>query len=366
MENNKIFKSAKLIPILLFLVFSLILPQYANAGLSESCFPGVECDAGEDYYNDDCRSHIETLATCGTPPASKFYGFSCTNGCYLRSKPTPVICPGGVQIAGSCYTIMDVIDHNNLFKIWDGTLLSRLVVLPDADCTDTFVPAWDDSTSTWYCAEGGHWTEHANGTDIFYNKTGQQVGIGTAAPAYTLDVNGDTNITGNLRVDGNTHITGDLTVDGTTNTKDLNVTDTATIEDLTVTGTTILNDLIINGDKSGLIATFVGMTSGSYDGDQEGYKNVTELCAGQYGNSHVCTAQEMINSYNKNVVPVLTGKVAWINVAGPGNVSPAVNDCNGWSDDYSTGDYYGTAWVFDASAAGVAPCNATFSYTCCK
>jgi len=123
----------------------------------------------------------------------------------------------------------------------------------------------------------------------------------------------------------------------------------------------------VNGDPSNGESVFAGLTTASnYNGDQGGYRNVTERCNVDYPGSHVCTAQEMITSYNVNVVPALPNKVAWINVAGPGNVNPAVNDCNGWRDKYDSGDYYGTAWVFNVSAAGVAPCNATFSYACCR
>ena len=113
----------KTIPILLFICLFLLTPKLAYAGLSEGCFPAVECDAGEDYYADDCKTHIEVIGNCGAPPADQYYGFSCDNGCYLRSNSAPNPCPGGVMVGATCMTTLDVVKDStdkDIYKIFDN------------------------------------------------------------------------------------------------------------------------------------------------------------------------------------------------------------------------------------------------------
>ncbi len=211
----------KTIPILLFIGL-LFIPQLAFAGLSEDCFPAVECDAGDDYYAGACQTHIEVLDDCGVPPADKFYAFSCDNGCYLRSNSAPNPCPGGVMVGGVCMTTLELIkdsSDNNIYKIFDNPDLTRAVY---ADCPDGETPVWDDTAHEWSCmipaatasgvtcADGevlswndaaGEWecgpknfTYWSEGTgdanDIYYD-TGD-VGVGTDDPDYKLHVQNST------------------------------------------------------------------------------------------------------------------------------------------------------------------------------
>ena len=175
----------KLLSIIL-ISLALLLPTYVHAAsLSEACFPAVQCDAGEDYYDDDCRPRINTISSCSTGNA-----FDCDNGCYTRSRPKPIECPGGVKIAGTCYTLLDIIDHNNIFKIWDGRALSRLVYIADTACNSGEVPTWDGSK--WSCGSGGggsgFWVQSGNN---IYNKNTGNVGIGITNPTLPLTVEGN-------------------------------------------------------------------------------------------------------------------------------------------------------------------------------
>lgn len=185
----------KLFPII-FLFSLLLIPQYAHAGLSEGCFPAVQCDSGEDYYADNCKTHLNSIADCGIAVAGKYYAFSCDDGCYLVTKPQAPECPGGIKIHGTCYTLLNIIDHNGIFKIWDGSLFSRLVYMSDSACSSGQVPTWDGSK--WACGTvsgGGNSLWTASGNDIYNNNSGK-VGIGTQTPVAELDVEGVLRVSG--------------------------------------------------------------------------------------------------------------------------------------------------------------------------
>lgn len=175
---------------------------------SSNCAPAVRCSAGENYYNEDCRPAINTIADCGTAPAGRYYSFSCSEGCFLRTTPTPNPCPGGIMINSECKTIVNVIKDGvgGLFKIWDGSALSRLVYLADSDCTANQVAKWNGSR--WACADdvgGGGGTNpwQISGTNVYYN--GGNVGVGPGAswsirpPVAPLDVQGNGTIGGSVR-----------------------------------------------------------------------------------------------------------------------------------------------------------------------
>ena len=172
---------------LLILAALVFMPGSANAGLSEACFPAVECNGTDDYYGGSCQPHIETVAAdCGVPAPGKTRAFSCSNGCYDRSVPVPNTCPGGIEIAGTCYTLLDVIDHAGDYSIWDGTSATDIVHV-SAVCADGESAVADAASSTgWKClaTSSGLWS--LNGSDVYYN--GGEVGVGTNTPSSGLDV----------------------------------------------------------------------------------------------------------------------------------------------------------------------------------
>jgi hypothetical protein len=110
---------------------------------------------------------------------------------------------------------------------------------------------------------------------------------------------------------------------------------------------------------------FVGLT-GAVDGNEGSYQAVDALCATAHAGSHVCNSKEIIDSVVQSVT-ALTGvtTVGWINAAAPGNISPAVNDCKGWTNA-GWSPYYGTVWNFTSNASGIQPCATSHPFACCK
>jgi hypothetical protein len=143
MNKNKILFAPKYLILIAFCLF--FIPQFANAAvsLSEVCFPGVECDALQDYYNDDCRKRINTLADCA--PAN---AFSCNNGCYTKATGSKLYCS----------------DPDYAYK------------------TDT------SGKKICGLVDDGDWV--VSGNDIYNANTGN-VGIGETNPAASLEISDD-------------------------------------------------------------------------------------------------------------------------------------------------------------------------------
>lgn len=115
--------------------------------------------------------------------------------------------------------------------------------------------------------------------------------------------------------------------------------------------------------------TYVGVTLSTYNGNRTGYAAANNLCAlgaGALAGSHICTASEIITSYNTNP----TGPIAsltedvWINDGPPGYIVYRSNDCNGWQ--LSDAKRYGSTWSGGADASFIAPCNQSIKFACCK
>ncbi len=194
------------LPFLLLTLF--LIPQLAYAGLSEGCFPIVQCDAGQDFYAGSCQNHIEVVADCPNPGApSKYPAFTCDAGCFEKTVPVagpPPVCPGGIQINGHCLRKLNVLDddsdadsNGNLgYKIWDGAELSEVLRVGSIGCADDEVAVGDSSSPTgWRCSVQASvsslWSQ--NGSDVYYDSG--KVGIGTNNPNTALNVEAS-NLTG--------------------------------------------------------------------------------------------------------------------------------------------------------------------------
>ena len=122
------------------------------------------------------------------------------------------------------------------------------------------------------------------------------------------------------------------------------------------------------GPVSGVVGMYVGISDtarqGNFGGSADGYKGVNAECTSAFADSHICTAEEMINSYNHNNVPTLTTGRAWINNGPPGDITSVVNDCQGWNSNLST--VFGSIWVFAGDKSSLTPCNQSLKFACCK
>jgi len=141
---------------------------------------------------------------------------------------------------------------------------------------------------------------------------------------------------------------------------------------------------------TGVVGTFVGITSNKYSASL-GYDAVNNWCAvGDVKTldddnnvttlsgmkAHVCTPDEMINSYNHGTAdsiinlfytkygPASDYQFAWVNNGPPGFAFNA-NDCQGWKD--ITNASSGTAWNLKNKFGFLRDCGESLkSLACCK
>ncbi len=125
-------------------------------------------------------------------------------------------------------------------------------------------------------------------------------------------------------------------------------------------------DSVINALPSG-IASFVTSTPVAYNGSRGGYSSANALCSALVAGSHVCTAEEILQTINSGATAnIPTSTTLWINNGPPGYTVNA-NDCIGWTDAGSTS--FAPVWVKLASGDGFGAldrCNSTRRYACCK
>jgi hypothetical protein len=128
----------------------------------------------------------------------------------------------------------------------------------------------------------------------------------------------------------------------------------------------------------GVVGMFVGESTASFDASSS-YSGVNGNCAnggGDLAGSHICTPDEMANSYNHQnaqsavvTYPVTAGHSAtlWVNSGTPGYTANA-NDCQGWSavDSPNNNMVYGTVWNFESKSGGLLPCTTGKKFACCK
>ena len=96
---------------------------------------------------------------------------------------------------------------------------------------------------------------HAGTTTVFdVDTTNTRVGIGTASPGYTLDVNGTGNISGATTLGGTLGVTGITTLTGALNANGGIVTNNANIN----AGTGTITSGLINGQTISSAANFTG------------------------------------------------------------------------------------------------------------
>lgn len=121
---------------------------------------------------------------------------------------------------------------------------------------------------------------------------------------------------------------------------------------------------------TGVVGMFAGVTDVKFTAASN-YGAVNQLCAVQYPGSHVCTAMEIINSYNNGntVVQNAMGR-AWFNNGPPGHNQTLSNDCGGWQIKDAAS--FGSMWYFQNTSpqpshrALINPCNSNdYAFACC-
>lgn len=134
---------------------------------------------------------------------------------------------------------------------------------------------------------------------------------------------------------------------------------------------------------TGVVGMFVGATENTFD-DSQGYNLVNAWCAtgnvetpeGTVNNlgAHICTPDEMVNSYNHGtlgVSPIFTysdSNTLWINSGPPGFMVNA-NDCVGWTTASAGPDNnpnMGAVWNFVSDKGNLLKCQPGKQFACCK
>jgi hypothetical protein len=111
---------------------------------------------------------------------------------------------------------------------------------------------------------------------------------------------------------------------------------------------------------------FIGISNTALNGLQSGYSTANNQCITAFAGSHICTAMEMIATYNNypaGPIAALAGSV-WVNNGPPGYISNVANDCEGWNSSGST--IFGYVWDGVKDSSYVTPCNLTRKFACCK
>jgi len=127
------------------------------------------------------------------------------------------------------------------------------------------------------------------------------------------------------------------------------------------------------------VGSFVGLTTditGSYYSGfaVNSYVKMDEICSNTYAGSHVCTADEMFNSYQKGAVSISSGMGIINN--GPPGYTVFANDCNGWkvrAEEYNMTKAFGAVWYFADKKASLVRCDwladaakSDYKISCCK
>lgn len=120
---------------------------------------------------------------------------------------------------------------------------------------------------------------------------------------------------------------------------------------------------------SGVVGMFVDVSTSSTNGAVSGYNNANETYCDIEGDAvldgaHICTAMEIINTYNNNPSALPSTGSAWINNGPPGYDQTQANDCMGWGS--LDGEVFGSIWKFDTDDSSISPCSLPYQFACCK
>ena len=118
---------------------------------------------------------------------------------------------------------------------------------------------------------------------------------------------------------------------------------------------------------TGSFGRYVGSTSSlstpKYNGSaMGGYAGAKDKCGTVAQNSHVCSAKEMINSYEQGVIIPDNGNL-WVNNGVPAYVQYVSNDCQGWTSN--SNQQFGSVWDTKNKRGFMTACNQNMKIACC-
>lgn len=133
---------------------------------------------------------------------------------------------------------------------------------------------------------------------------------------------------------------------------------------------------------TGVVGLFVGASSQTFGAvpADKGYEKVNAYCASvttpdnkTVTGAHICTPDEMANSYNHitatSGVKLKTTGLLWISNGPPGYIASS-NDCGGWSFTSQGSDKnypnYGSVWDFAKQYGFITICDTGVKFACCK
>jgi len=216
----------------------------------------------------------------------------------------------------------------------------------------------------------------ASGTSKMLMTSSGKVGIGTTAPATTLHIYPNASTEG-LRIVSSDY--SPLVVRNSTDLVDLfRVNQSGDVTAVTSSATRMRSDNYCDADGNNCfdpssvgssIGYFATVTSGTYTGNNNnnsGYDYAHGRCNAQLAGSHVCTAEEILNTIRDN--KTLPSVNVWI-FNGPPGYTAAANDCEARSTN-SESDKYGAYWEAPTTDRPkgrglLVHCDASLNLACC-
>ena len=220
-----------------------------------------------------------------------------------------------------------------------------------------------------------------NGNYLYASSTSWRVGIGTTSPRAALHIYPKAAIEG-LRIVSSDY--SPLVIRNTADTGDLfRVTQTGDVTAVTSSATKMRSDQYCDASGnncfnpssgSGSVSYFATVTSATYNGSNNGtpgYAYAHGRCQAQLAGSHVCSAEEMLNTIRDNQ-PMPTVDV-WI-LNGPPGYTAMANDCDGRRSAVGSGTNVAYSAGWQMSDSNYLPhgrgllytCEKSMKFACCK
>ena len=125
---------------------------------------------------------------------------------------------------------------------------------------------------------------------------------------------------------------------------------------------------------TGIVGLYQGFSTNDYTAAKTSYANANQECSSYGSGAHICSEQEILQSYNFIFADLPTTGTGWIN-GGPPGYKAYANDCGGWQkggpvDNAEAKKYLGRYWDFAQKQGFMRTCNSTsgglqMKFACC-